>query len=225
MNILILEDDLDLGDGIRLAFEAQGYQVNWLRRLGDAMASLNQQQPDLVVLDLGLPDGDGHELLAWMRRHDCSVPCLILSARDALSERLRGLDGGADDFLLKPFALAELLSRVRALARRSYGLEGSDLCLRGLRLNEAGMRASVDGRVLDLSPSEFRLLAALVKRADRVLTRRFLEDDVLSASAAESNVLDVHMSSLRRKLGEGYIRTIRGVGYVMDREPGRRGAP
>ncbi|MDC6166751.1 response regulator transcription factor [Paucibacter sp. XJ19-41] len=218
MNILLLEDDLDLGDAVRLAFEAEGYRVVWVRRLADAIAALGGARPDLLVLDLGLPDGDGHELLAWLKQESAAVPALILSARDGLDERLRGLDGGADDYLVKPFALQELLSRVRALARRSYGLESGQLSLRGLLLHEASMRATVDGRLLELSPSEFRLLAALLKRADRVLTRRFLEDQVLAGSAAESNVLDVHISSLRRKIGEGYIRTIRGLGYVMDRQ-------
>ena len=223
MNILLLEDDLDLGEAVRLAFESEGYRVVWVRRLDDAMASLQYSEPELLVLDLGLPDGDGHQLLAWLRREQRKVPALILSARDGLEERLRGLDGGADDYLVKPFALRELLSRVRALARRSYGLEEGLLSLRGLQVHEASMRASLDGRALELSPSEFRLLAALLKRVDRVLTRRFLEEQVLSGSAAESNVLDVHISSLRRKIGEGYIRTIRGLGYVIDRLPAGAG--
>lgn len=219
MKLLLVEDDLDLGDGVRLAFEAEGHAVTWVRRLVDAQARWLQQSADLVVLDLGLPDGDGHAWLAWMRRQERQAPVLILSARDALSERLRGLDGGADDFLLKPFALSELLSRVRALARRSYGLQQGQLQLRGLCLQEAARRVTLDGQALELSPSEFKLLSALLKRADRVLTRRHLEDQVLEGSAAESNVLDVHISSLRRKIGEGYIRTIRGVGYVIDRQP------
>ncbi|MDC6167052.1 response regulator transcription factor [Paucibacter sp. XJ19-41] len=219
MHILLLEDDLDLGEAVRLAFEAEGYRTVWVRRLADALQQLSAARPDLVVLDLGLPDGDGHELLAWLRREGQVLPTLILSARDALSERLRGLDGGADDFLLKPFAQQELLSRVRALARRSYGLQGSGLSLRGLLLHEGSMRASIEGRELELSPSEFALLAALLKRPDRVLTRHYLEEQVLCCADAQSNVLDVYISSLRRKVGEGYIRTVRGVGYVIDRQP------
>ena len=217
MNVLLIEDDLDLGDGIRLACEAEGHRVCWVRRLADAKGQILAHRPDLLLLDLGLPDGDGHSLLAWLRTHEAMPPVLIISARDALDERLRGLDGGADDFLLKPFALKELLSRLRALARRSYGLQEGALSLGGLQIHQASLRVNLDGQPLELSPSEYRLLELLVKRADRVLTRRFLEEHALGCSQAESNVLDVHISSLRRKLGEGYIRTVRGVGYVIER--------
>jgi two-component system response regulator QseB len=128
------------------------------------------------------------------------------------------LDGGADDYLVKPFALAELVSRVRALARRSYGLAGETLTIRGLSLNEATQRVSVDSRPVELSRSEVDLLCLLVKRVDRVITRRLLEEQVLPGGLSnESNVLDVHISNLRKKIGNGFIRTVRGVGYVIDR--------
>ena len=146
------------------------------------------------------------------------TPVLVLTARDSLEDRIAGLDSGADDYLVKPFALAELLSRVRALARRSYGLVNETLEVRGLSLHEATMRVTVHGKAVDLSRSEFDLLCILVKRADRVLTRRVLEEQVLQGGMNnESNVLDVHMSNLRKKIGAGYIRTVRGVGYVIDR--------
>jgi two-component system response regulator QseB len=151
---------------------------------------------------------------------------LILTARDALEDRLAGLDSGADDYLVKPFALAELLSRVRALARRSFGLVNDTIEIRQLALHEATMRVTVDERAVELSRSEFELLCLLMKRADRVLTRRVLEEQVLPGGLDnESNVLDVHMSNLRRKIGPGYIRTVRGVGYVIDRAaPAKGGA-
>lgn len=224
MKLLLLEDDLDLGEGIRLACEAEGHRVCWVRRLADAQGQILAHGTDLLLLDLGLPDGDGHSLLAWLQGRETKPPVLIISARDSLEERLRGLDGGADDFLLKPFALQELLSRLRALARRSYGLQEGALCLGPLQIHPASLRVTLEGQNLELSPSEYRLLELLVKRADRVLTRRCLEEQALGASQAESNVLDVHISSLRRKLGEGYIRTVRGVGYVIER-PAKPVAP
>ena len=217
MKVLLVEDDLDLGNGIRIALSDAGLEVVWLRRLEDAVRALEQEQCDLVLLDLGLPDGDGLTLLLRLRRERQTLPVLILTARDALEDRLHGLDSGADDYMVKPFALAELLSRVRALARRSYGFDGETLAVRGLCLHEPTRRVSVEGRPVELSRSEYALLAALLKRTGRVITRRVLEEQVLPGSAgAGSNVLDVHISNLRRKVGDGYIRTVRGVGYVID---------
>jgi len=218
MNILLVEDDLELGNGVRIALEDQGLTLLWVRRLGDALQALDTKPFDLVLLDLGLPDGDGLTLLARLRRDGETTPVLILTARDALADRLAGLDRGADDYLVKPFALAELVSRVRALARRSYGMAGETLEVRKLALHTATMRVTVDARVVELPRSEFDLLSLLMKRADRVLTRRMLEEQVLPGGMNnESNVLDVHISNLRRKIGPGYIRTVRGVGYVIDR--------
>ena len=218
MNILLIEDDIELGNGVRIALEDQGMQVTWVRRLQEAVHALETATCDLVLLDLGLPDGSGLTLLSRMRRDKQVTPVLILTARDSLEDRITGLDGGADDYLVKPFALTELLSRVRALARRSYGLVNETIEVRGLSLHEATMRVSVDGKTVELSRSEFDLLRILIKRVDRVLTRRVLEEQVLLGGLSnESNVLDVHVSNLRKKIGAGYIRTVRGVGYVIDR--------
>ena len=219
MNILLVEDDLELGNGVRIALADQGFSVVWVRRLVDAEHELEVSLTDLVLLDLGLPDGDGLLLLQKLRRELKTLPVLILTARDALDDRLNGLDCGADDYLVKPFALAELLSRIRALARRSFGFEGETITLRGLVLTDATQRLKVDGVVVELSRSEFLLLSTLVKRADRVVTRRTLEEQVLPGGLNnESNVLDVHISNLRKKIGDGYVRTVRGVGYVIDRQ-------
>jgi two-component system response regulator QseB len=145
---------------------------------------------------------------------------LILSARDGLHDRLHGLDSGADDYLVKPFALAELVSRVRALARRSYGTDDGTLQLRGLSLHEATRRVSVQGHAVDLSRCEFDLLALLLRRTDRVVTRRGIEEEVIPGGSANgSNALEVHVSNLRRKIGPGFIRTVRGIGYVIDSQP------
>jgi two-component system, OmpR family, response regulator QseB len=224
MNILLVEDDPELGSGVRTALVDQGFTVVWVRRLDEATHELEDDRNDLVLLDLGLPDGDGLALLKRLRQDRKTLPVLVLTARDALGDRLAGLDSGADDYLVKPFALAELLSRIRALARRSYGFDGDVLELRGLVLHEATMRVSVEGAAVELSRSEFLLLSTLVKRADRVVTRRTLEEQVLPGGLNnESNVLDVHISNLRKKIGEGYVRTVRGVGYVIDRAPSSRG--
>jgi len=221
MNVLLVEDDMDLGNGLRIALADQGMQVVWVRRLEEAARAVDAGACDLMLLDLGLPDGDGMSLLARLRSEGRGLPVLVLTARDGLADRLRGLDGGADDYLVKPFALAELVSRLRALARRSLGPEAGTLELRGLRVHEPTQCVSVGGRVVSLSRSEYLLLTALLKRTDRVLTRRTLEEQVLPGGLAnESNVLDVHVSNLRRKIGDGYIRTVRGVGYVIDALPG-----
>ncbi|MYN03985.1 response regulator [Pseudoduganella sp. DS3] len=223
MKILLIEDDMDLGNGIRIALADQGMDVTWVRQLADAQRQVEQRGFDLLLLDLGLPDGDGMSLLAALRREREGVPILILSARDALSDRLQGLDKGADDYLVKPFELAELLSRVRALARRSYGFDGETLELRGIVLHAPTRRVTVNGRAADLTGSEYELLRMLMMRADRVVTRRALEEQALpGAQANASNSLDVHMANLRRKLGEGLVRTVRGVGYVIDQREGGR---
>jgi len=218
MNVLLVEDDLDFGNGIRAALTDQAINIVWVRRLTEALAALQDKDHDIVLLDLGLPDGDGLTLLQRLRRERDTLPVLIMTARDALSDRLLGLDSGADDYLVKPFALAELLSRLRALARRSYGYQDALLQLRGLAIDESRMLVTREGDRVELSRSEYLLLCALLKRADRVLTRRYLEEQVLQLDSGESNTLEVHISNLRRKIGGEFIRTVRGVGYVIDKQ-------
>ncbi|PJO38138.1 DNA-binding response regulator [Delftia acidovorans] len=220
MRLLLVEDDLDLGNGVRIALGDHAMDVVWVRRLSDALRTLEQQSFEMVLLDLGLPDGDGIILLTRLRREWRRLPVLILSARDSLHDRLHGLDSGADDYLVKPFALAELVSRVRALARRSYGQGDGTLHLRGLSLHEPTRRVSVAGQNVELSRCEFDLLALLLRRMDRVVTRSGIEEEVIPGGSANgSNALEVHVSNLRRKIGPGFIRTVRGIGYVIDSQP------
>ncbi len=224
VNILLIEDDLDLGNGVRIALEDQGLDVIWVRRKVDALHQLALCVPELVLLDLGLPDGDGMSLMASLRQQLKGIPVIILTARGTLQDRLTGLDAGADDYLVKPFVLAELLARVRALARRSYGFQDEVIEIRGLSLHVPTRRVAVGTRNVDLTASEYALLETLMLRTDRVLTRRFLEEKIFGAKENMSNPLDVHMGNLRRKIGEGYVRTVRGVGYVIDTVPIQKGA-
>ncbi|MER1634358.1 response regulator [Enterobacter cloacae] len=216
MKILLIEDDLDLGNGVRIALADQGLDVIWVRRKEDALHQLAVCAPELILLDLGLPDGDGMSLMAYVRQQLKGIPVIILTARGTLQDRLSGLDAGADDYLVKPFVLAELLARVRALARRSYGYQNEAVEIRGLSLHVPTHRVAVSSRHIELTASEYALLETLMLRADRVLTRRFLEERIFGAKENMSNALDVHMGNLRRKIGDGYVRTVRGVGYVID---------
>jgi len=223
VKILLIEDDLDLGNGVRIALADQGFDVIWVRRKEEALHQIDACVPELVLLDLGLPDGDGMSLMTYMRQQLKGIPVIILTARGTLQDRLSGLDAGADDYLVKPFVLAELLARVRALARRSYGFQNEVIEIRGLTLHVPTRRVTVSERHIELTASEYALLEILMLRTDRVLTRRFLEERVFGAKENMSNALDVHMGNLRRKIGEGYVRTVRGVGYVIDTVPIQKG--
>jgi two-component system response regulator QseB len=225
MDILLIEDDLDLGNGVRIALGDIGMHVVWVRRLEDAQRHIDTTQFDLILLDQGLPDGEGLHVLTRLRQRRDQVPVLILSARDNLPDRLRGLDSGADDYLVKPFELAELVSRVRALGRRSYGFAGDLLEVRGLSMQVSTRCVSVNALPVSLTPSEFALLKTLLMRLDRVQNRRTLEESVSHGQGSTSNALDVHIGNLRRKLGEQYIRTVRGVGFVIDQQAARSGPP
>lgn len=224
MKILLIEDDLDLGNGVRIALADQGLDVIWVRRKEDALHQLAVCAPELILLDLGLPDGDGMSLMAYVRQQLKGIPVIILTARGTLQDRLSGLDAGADDYLVKPFVLAELLARVRALARRSYGYQNEAVEIRGLSLHVPTRRVAVSSRHIELTASEYALLETLMLRADRVLARRFLEERIFGAKENMSNALDVHMGNLRRKIGDGYVRTVRGVGYVIDTVAIQKGA-
>ncbi|MCV2371073.1 response regulator transcription factor [Roseateles oligotrophus] len=228
MNVLLFEDQLELAHQLRSELADYGYRVTWVRQLTSALSQLEGGGIDLVLLDLGLADDAGHSLLQRMRRDWPRTPVLNLTTLDLLGDsRLFGADGNAaHDFLLKPFAPAELRARLRALGCRSFGADTECLDLRGLSLNLGAQRASLNGRPLELSRSEYLLLSALATRADRVQTRRVLEEQIGSSVVGRaSNVLDVQISNLRKKLGEGYVRTVRNVGYVIDRRTEPRGQP
>lgn len=218
MDLLLIEDDELLGRGICEAL-AQDYRVEWFRDGRQGLAALLDLNPDLVILDLGLPGIDGLEVLRTARRRGIEVPVLILTARDGIEDRIEGFDRGADDYLLKPFALAELEARLRALYRRAVGRSDDTLRYRGLQIDTRKRQASLDGEPVALSRREYELLMRLLDARGQVLTRRKLEEQLYGPSEdLESNALEVHIHNLRKKIGRELIRTVRGVGYMMDRD-------
>lgn len=216
MRILLVEDDPLLGDGLRAGLLQLGFQVDWVRDGEAASRELRSEAYAAAVLDLGLPRKDGLDALAEARRAGAKLPVLVLSARDAVPDRILGLDRGADDYVVKPIDLLELAARLRALVRRSHGQPQERLQAGGVELDPAARAASVAGKAVVLSAREFDLLYALMLAAGRVLTREQLEQHLYGwGREVESNAVEVHVHHLRRKLGVDIIRTVRGVGYVV----------
>ena len=219
MRILLAEDDPLLGDGLRAGLRQLGLRVDWVRDGEAAERELRAQPYAAAVLDLGLPLKDGMEVLAALRRAGVTLPVLVLTARDALPDRIRGLDGGADDYVLKPVDLNELAARLRALVRRAHGQPQETLSAQGVTLDPAGRTVTQGGAPVALSGREFDLLHALMLNAGRVLSREQLERHLYSwGQEVESNAVEVHVHHLRRKLGAGLVQTVRGVGYLLLRD-------
>ena len=219
MELCLIEDDLLLGRSLKNALEALEHRVLWVRLAADARRFLRTSEFDAALLDLGLPDGEGVALLQEIRAANNRIPVIIITAREALEDRLAGFDAGADDYLVKPFDTSELDARLRAILRRTRTPSNSEdaLELGELRMDLAARRAYLANQQLHLSPTEFELLRTLMASQGRVLTRRQIEAQAMPESEGES--LDVHISNLRRKVGASAIRTVRGVGYVMDTDP------
>jgi two-component system response regulator QseB len=217
VRILLVEDDELLGAGIHDTLSRAGYAVEWLRDGAMALSALEHGVFDAVVLDLGLPDMDGLEVLRRTRAGGSVTPVLILSARDAASQRVQGLDAGADDYLTKPFDVDELLARLRVLQRRLRGAAVNVVAHGTLRLDPASFSVLHDGRPVPLQRREFMLLQKLLASPGQVLTRAQLEESIYGWEGnVESNALDVHVHNLRKKLYPEVIRTVRGIGYVAD---------
>ncbi|MCC4263436.1 response regulator [Oceanimonas baumannii] len=218
MRILLVEDDLMLGDGLVDALRAAGYTVDWLTTGLPALDALRSEEFAALVLDLNLPDIDGQQLLQRLRRAGHRLPVLILTARDALDDRVRGLDGGADDYLVKPFALQELNARLRALTRRSQGLAHTVVRHGELELFPDAREAHWRGEPVRLTPHEYKLLQELVLGAGRVFSKEQLEQRLYGwEPGAASNAVEVHIHHLRKKIDSALIRNIRGVGYIVER--------
>ena len=222
MRILLAEDDLLLGDGLRAGLRQLGFQVDWVRDGMAAERELLAEPYAAAVLDLGLPLKDGMTVLASIRRTGNTIPVLVLTARDAVSDRIKGLDVGADDYVVKPVDLNELAARLRALVRRAHGQPKETLTAQDVVLDPAARSVYQAGKPVILSSREFDLLHALMLNAGRVLTREQLEQQLYSwGQEVESNAIEVHIHHLRRKLGSSLIQTMRGVGYMLLREPGK----
>jgi DNA-binding response OmpR family regulator len=219
MRILLAEDDPLLGDGLRAGLRQLGFLVDWVRDGEAAERELHAQPYAAAVLDLGLPLKDGMEVLAAIRRDRITLPVLVLTARDALPDRIRGLDIGADDYVVKPVDLNELAARLRALVRRSHGQPQECLVAQDVIVDPAARTVTRGGVPVTLSAREFDLLHALLLNAGRVLSREHLEQHLYSwGQEVESNAIEVHVHHLRRKLGNALIQTVRGVGYVLARD-------
>lgn len=213
MRLLLIEDDEILGEGLRDFLRAEGHVVDWCRQLGDTDAWRGEPF-DAWLVDWQLPDGSGLEWLAAARRRGDHTPALMLTARDLLKDRVQGLDHGADDYLVKPFAPEELVARLRAVLRRGAGSASAILHLGDVDLDLNARTAHVQGRRIELTAREYALLEALALRPGRIVAKADLERLVLGFDAdVSSNALEVHVSSLRRKLGRELIDTVRGMGY------------
>lgn len=222
MRILLVEDDDMLGDGLRAGLRQAGFQVDWVRDGVAAERELATGVYAAAVLDLGLPLKDGLEVLKDLRAHKIDTPILVLTARDAVPDRVVGLDSGADDYVIKPVDLVELAARLRSLVRRSLGQVQETLNAGNVVLDAAARCVTCKGDVVALSTREFDLLHALMRNVGRVLTREQLEQQMYSwGHEVESNTIEVHIHHLRRKLGADLIQTVRGVGYTVQREPSR----
>ncbi len=216
MNLLLVEDDLPLGGSLQQLLRGASYPTVWVRTAADAKRFLESETFNLVLLDIVLPDESGLEVLHWMRARALLTPTMMLTARDAVSDRVSGLDGGADDYLPKPFAVQELLSRIRALLRRLGNQRAAIWNVGTIELDTARRKVSVDGEEILLSKREFELLYALAAEPGKVITRAQLERTSSTIEEAVSNSLDVHIHNLRKKIGNNRIETIRGVGYAIE---------
>jgi len=218
MRLLLAEDDRLLGDGIVVTLTEAGYATDWVTDGVAAEAALQTETYALLILDLGLPKMSGIDVLKGLRQRGQDIPVLILTARDTVSDRVQGLDSGADDYLVKPFDMDELNARLRALLRRSGGRSNPVIEHGDIIMDPAAHVVTQAGTVIDISPREFAVLRMLLENRSKVMSRARLEEGLYSwGDEVESNAVEVYVHHLRRKLGATLIRTIRGVGYTIDK--------
>lgn len=218
MRILLVEDDPLLGDGMQKSLGHLGFTVDWLRDGKQAEHALASEEYAAVVLDLGLPQRDGFTLLHMAREAGLRTPVLILTARDATPDKLKGFSLGADDYVVKPVDMEELAARLHALIRRSGGHAAPRLCIGTIELDPSAHRVWREGQAVELSAREFAILEQLMQNAGRVLTRSQLEESLYGwGDSVDSNTVEVFIHHLRKKLGADFIRTLRGIGYSVER--------
>ena len=214
MRLLLVEDDAMIGEAIRTGLKREGFAVDWVRDGEAAETALRSEPFDVLLLDLGLPRKSGLAVLTGLRARGDALPVIILTARDAVSDRVQGLDAGADDYLVKPFDLDELAARIRALLRRKSGRTAPAIEHLGVILDPAAHTVRREGHAVPLSPKEFALLQLLMERPGTILSRARIEERLYGwGQEVESNAIEVHIHGLRRKLGAEYILNVRGVGY------------
>lgn len=218
MHVLIVEDDESLVRGLRRALTRWSHTSDWARDGAAAIVSARTTPYDVALVDLGLPKVDGLELIGKLRRERIPIPIIVITARDAIADRVKGLDAGADDYLVKPFHLDELAARLRAVDRRSKGMSHATIESGPLSLDTHSGTATWRGQMLALSRTELLLLRALAERAGRVVPRDVLEQAIHGHERVESNSLEVHVHALRRKMSSDAIRTVRGLGYLLSCE-------
>ena len=218
MRLLLVEDDAMIGDSVRQGLRQDGFAVDWVQDGRGAELALHDEVYELVVLDLGLPKKTGLDVLKTLRQRGNRIPVLILTARDTVADRVKGLDAGADDYLVKPFDLDELAARIRALLRRQAGRAAPVIEFGDLRLDPATHEVTLQGKPLVLSAREFALLAVFLDRPGVVYSREQLEEKLYGwGEEVASNTVEVYIHALRRKLGQDFIRNVRGVGYRVAR--------
>lgn len=218
MHLLLVEDDLDLGAALRRSLGRHGYACTWVRSARDAQGQADQNANlfACAILDLGLPDGDGLDLLRQWRNARQTLPIIILTAHDALASRVTGLDAGADDYIIKPVAIEELVSRIRAVTRRSIGQASAVWEVGGLQVDIGKREVRMDGETIALSPREFQIIEELARHAGDVVPKHRIAQVLHPfGEPLEFSTLDWHIHNLRRKLGANAIQTVRGVGYSL----------
>ncbi|HEY8906951.1 MAG TPA: response regulator transcription factor [Rhodoferax sp.] len=216
MRVLLVEDDRMIGEVVAQSLKEASYAVDWVRDGQTALDTLATQTYDVVLLDLGVPKRDGLEVLRGVRGKNNPVPVLVITARDTLDDRIRGLDSGADDYVLKPFEMTELLARMRAVTRRKGGVAGPVLSNGLITLDPATREVNLDGQAIALSGREFSLLMALMVRPGAILSRSDLEDRIYGWNEeVESNAVEFLIHSLRKKLGAKAIQNVRGMGWMV----------
>ncbi len=219
MRILLIEDDKLIGDGINVGLGAYGYSVDWFSDGFQGQQALAMADYDAVILDLGLPKIDGLDILSQWRKEGHKEPVIILTARDAIEQRVKGLQCGADDYLCKPFALEELNARLQTIIRRTHGQTSSELIFEDIKLNLANRQVTKGDQVVSLTTKEVNILELFLLNANRLLSRETLQEKIYAwDNDVSSNTVDVYIHNLRKKLGNKVIKTVYGAGYILGNE-------
>lgn len=217
MRLLLIEDEKVLGNALRDNLISHGHATDWMENIADAQTAITSTPYDMMLLDLNLPDGHGIDFLKSLRKRGDTTPCIILTAQDQITDRIEGLNAGADDYLVKPFDLGELGARLSSIARRYAGNPNPLLAIANVEIDLAKRQVFVDGKMIDLTAREWALLDQFARRPGATLSKRQLEEALYEFGAEiESNTVEVYISRLRKKIGNKLIRTLRGVGYRLE---------